>query len=356
MKNKWRVSPGNYIIAPHHTMILLEELLNAPRLPNNLPSFEIIKECQKAIESDSESNSGSESDSDSGSDTEIEEVFPCECRYEENSSNLEGRACGASANCINRELFIECNGEECPCRNRCQNQRFQNRKYAQVKVIETPGKGFGLFLCEDLKPGTLVMEYVGEVVNQEQMGTRAQKYAKQGQAHFYFMTLRPNQIIDATCKGNLSRFMNHSCVPNCETQKWIVGGKIKIGLFTLKNIKAGNELTFDYKFVRFGKEPQKCLCGEPSCTGFIGVSSKDNSSKSSGRKRKQAETEDADTDADSDEDDVDEFQVFLESDPKSAELPGQISLIVSKLIQTDDLEIIKKLLKILEATEKYSPD
>lgn len=340
MKINWRVSPGNYIRQTGR-MMLLEELLNAPQLPKNLPPFEIIKECEKVIESDSESGSDSGSES---SDTEVEEVFPCECRYEENSSNSEGQACGVSANCINRELFIECDGEECPCRNRCQNQRFQNRQYAQVKVIETPGKGFGLFVCEDLKPGTLVIEYVGEVVNQEQMGTRAQKYAKQGQPHFYFMTLRPNQIIDATCKGNLSRFMNHSCSPNCETQKWIVGGKIKIGLFTLKNIKAGSELTFDYKFVRFGKEPQKCLCGEPNCTSFIGVSSQENSS---GRKSKQTE------DSEEDSDGVDEFQIFIDSDPKAAELPGQISLIVSKLIQTDDLEVTKKLLKILQSTEKY---
>ena len=327
-------------------MIPLEEILNAPLLPTNLPSFEIIKECQKAIDNCSESGSDSESEEE-----EIEEVFPCECRYYEHSSNFEAQACGASANCINRELFIECNGEECPCQNRCQNQRFQNRQYAQVKVIETPGKGFGLFVCEDLKPGNLIIEYVGEVVDQEQMGRRAEKYAKLGQPHFYFMTLRPNQIIDATCKGNLSRFMNHSCSPNSETQKWIVGGRIKIGLFALKAIKAGSELTFDYKFVRFGNEPQKCLCGEVNCTGFIGVSSQNNNSKSSqnrsGRKRKQVEevtTEDSD---------IDELEVFMESDPKFAELPGQVALIVTKLIQTDELEIIKKLLKILESTEKY---
>lgn len=96
------------------------------------------------------------------------------------------------------------------------------------------------------------MEYVGEIVTQDQMNHRAELYAAQGQPHFYFMTLRPNKIIDATCKGNLSRFLNHSCAPNCETQKWIVGGRIKIGLFTLKSIKCGTELTFDYKFVRFG--------------------------------------------------------------------------------------------------------
>ncbi len=69
--------------------------------------------------------------------------------------------------------------------------------------------------------------------------------------------------------------MNHSCNPNCATQKWIVNGQVRIGLFAIKNIRAGTELTFDYKFVRFSSEAQKCLCGEPNCKGFIGTVKKD---------------------------------------------------------------------------------
>lgn len=135
-------------------MITLDELLLAPLLPKNLPTFEIIKECQLAqnsvVDSDSDENSGEETEEEEEED--IEEVFPCECGYDENSNNFEAQACGPLANCINRELFIECNVEECPCRDRCQNQNFQKRKYAKVKVIETEGKGFGLFTCEDLRP------------------------------------------------------------------------------------------------------------------------------------------------------------------------------------------------------------
>jgi len=47
------------------------------------------------------------------------------------------------------------------------------------------------------------------------------------------------RIIDAGPKGNYSRFMNHSCQPNCETQKWNVSGDIRIGLFAIDNIAAG---------------------------------------------------------------------------------------------------------------------
>jgi len=59
-------------------------------------------------------------------------------------------------------------------------------------------------------------------------------------------------MIDASQKGCLSRFINHSCNPNCETQKWIVKGFLKIGIFTKRLIKKGEELTFDYRFERYG--------------------------------------------------------------------------------------------------------
>jgi hypothetical protein len=57
-------------------------------------------------------------------------------------------------------------------------------------------------------------------------------------------------------KGNASRFINHSCAPVCETQKWRVNGKFRIGIFALKDIIAGEEVTFDYKCERFGAKPQ----------------------------------------------------------------------------------------------------
>ncbi|GIY63172.1 histone-lysine N-methyltransferase SETD2 [Caerostris extrusa] len=66
------------------------------------------------------------------------------------------------------------------------------------------------------------------------------------------MALKSDEILDAANKGNLSRFMNHSCDPNCETQKWTVNGNLRIGFFAKRDIKAGEELTFDYQFQRYG--------------------------------------------------------------------------------------------------------
>lgn len=50
--------------------------------------------------------------------------------------------------------------------------------------------------------------------------------------------LDKDRIIDAGPKGNVSRFMNHSCDPNCETQKWTVNGDTRVGLFAIKDIEA----------------------------------------------------------------------------------------------------------------------
>ena len=63
------------------------------------------------------------------------------------------------------------------------------------------------------------MEYCGEVVDNHEFQKRTQIYHNDGISHFYFMTLKQNEIIDATRKGSKSRFINHSCDPNCETQK-----------------------------------------------------------------------------------------------------------------------------------------
>ena len=63
------------------------------------------------------------------------------------------------------------------------------------------------------------MEYVGEVIDSDEFETRAMEYARGKIPHFYFMSLKSDCIIDATVKGNISRFINHSCEPNAETQK-----------------------------------------------------------------------------------------------------------------------------------------
>lgn len=61
------------------------------------------------------------------------------------------------------------------------------------------------------------------------------------QRYLSFLFFLKDRIIDAGPKGNYSRFMNHSCNPNCETQKWTVNGDVRVGLFALCDIPAGKK-------------------------------------------------------------------------------------------------------------------
>jgi histone-lysine N-methyltransferase SETD2 len=65
------------------------------------------------------------------------------------------------------------------------------------------------------------MEYVGEVLDPREFKARIKKYARENYQHHYFMALNADEVIDATKKGNVSRFVNHCCDPNSETQKVI---------------------------------------------------------------------------------------------------------------------------------------
>ena len=65
--------------------------------------------------------------------------------------------------------------------------------------------------------GEFIIEYVGEVLNHYEFQRRAMSYDKN--QHYYFMALNADEIVDATYKGNISRFTNHSCDPVAETQK-----------------------------------------------------------------------------------------------------------------------------------------
>ncbi|CAO3647561.1 unnamed protein product [Cunninghamella echinulata] len=202
-----------------------------------------------------------------------EESMPCECKFEPGIDDLSA-ACGDDDTCINRMMFMECMVQDCPCDRYCRNCRFQLKQYARVDVIKTEKKGFGLRALTDLPRNAFIMEYIGEVITNTEFIRRTRAYEMEGLQHYYFMTLKTDEIIDATKKGCLARFINHSCNPNSVTQKWVVGKTMRIGIFTKKPVKAGTELTFDYKFERYGAIAQKCYCGELNCKGYIGGATK----------------------------------------------------------------------------------
>ncbi|KAG1676074.1 hypothetical protein FOA52_014939 [Chlamydomonas sp. UWO 241] len=193
-----------------------------------------------------------------------DDVMICQCKPVWRG----GDGCGPD--CINRLLCIECVEGFCPCEEHCTNQVFSTRKYARIEVKRAGAKGFGLFATEPIKAGSFIIEYVGEVLEEEEYLRRKEFYFEVGQRHYYFMNIGNGEVIDAAREGNNARFINHSCDPNCETQKWLVRGELAIGLFTLKDVAIGEELTFDYNFERYGDKPMRCYCGTKACRKTIG--------------------------------------------------------------------------------------
>ncbi|TQW00458.1 SET and WW domain-containing protein [Cordyceps javanica] len=196
------------------------------------------------------------------------DAFDCDCREEwQDGVNM---ACGEDSDCINRATKMECSETAGNCGGGCQNQRFQRKQFADVSVIKTEKKGYGLRTDANLGAHDFIFEYIGEVINEATFRRRMLQYDREGIKHFYFMSLNKNEFVDATRKGNLGRFCNHSCVPNCYVDKWVVGDKLRMGIFALRAIRAGEELVFNYNVDRYGADPQPCYCNELTCVGFIG--------------------------------------------------------------------------------------
>ncbi|MCO5598683.1 hypothetical protein L7F22_052781 [Adiantum nelumboides] len=197
------------------------------------------------------------------------EAMVCECHYRHGVDDPM-MACGEDAGCINRLTQVECRASDCNCGDYCQNRRFQNHEYVDVEIVQTEKKGFGLRASKAVPTDRLIYEYIGEVVEQSEFMRRMQQYKDEGIRHYYFMMLQREEFLDATKKGGIARFINHSCNPNCYVSKWHVGKHMRMGIFSKRDIIPGEELTFNYNVDRYGNEAQACYCGEPNCVGAIG--------------------------------------------------------------------------------------
>ncbi|XP_051514095.1 histone-lysine N-methyltransferase NSD2-like isoform X1 [Myxocyprinus asiaticus] len=213
---------------------------------------------------------------------DLSEIPRCNCKA------TDENPCGIDSECINRMLMYECHPQVCPAGERCQNQCFTKREYTEVEIFRTLSRGWGLRSVSDIKKGAFVNEYVGEVIDEEECRSRIKHAQENDICNFYMLTLDKDRIIDAGPKGNQARFMNHSCQPNCETQKWTVNGDTRVGLFALEDIPTGVELTFNYNLECLGNGKTVCKCGASNCSGFLGVRPKNQpSSDDKARKLKK---------------------------------------------------------------------
>ncbi|WOK93002.1 histone-lysine N-methyltransferase ASHH3-like isoform X1 [Canna indica] len=200
----------------------------------------------------------------------------CSCSPSSGSSTV----CDGDCHC---GMLFSCCSSSCKCGAKCLNKSFQHRDMKKMKVVKTENCGFGLVAEDDIKQGDFVIEYVGEVLDDKACEERLWKMKHRGDTNFYLCEVNHDMVIDATYKGNKSRFINHSCEPNTEMQKWRADGETRVGIFALRNIRKDEHVTYDYQFVQFGAD-QVCYCGTPSCRQKLG--NKPRSSNTGHHKRK----------------------------------------------------------------------
>lgn len=146
---------------------------------------------------------------------------------------------------------------------------MERAKSEFCEVRDSEIHGTGVYAAKSIPSGDRVIEYLGEKIDKEESERRANEQMehaeKTGDAAVYIFTLSKKWDIDGNMPWNTARLLNHSCEPNCEA--WIEGKRIF--LYALRDIKLGEELTFDYGFDIENYEDHPCLCGREGCVGYI---------------------------------------------------------------------------------------
>lgn len=186
----------------------------------------------------------------------------------------QGRECRCvDASCLNFASHFLCDAS-CLTGSFCKNINFHKRGGPDMTPFFTADqRGWGLKVDEPLKRGSFVIEYIGEIINRDLLEKRLKTIENDKNNEYYMMDLENDLLVDAKFKGNLSRFINSSCEPNCETQKWTdpSTGQTHVGIFAIRDIAVGTELTYNYCFLDFGlsgksrKRSFSCQCGTSSC-------------------------------------------------------------------------------------------
>ncbi|KAI0986509.1 hypothetical protein GJ496_000614 [Pomphorhynchus laevis] len=125
---------------------------------------------------------------------------------------------------------------------------------------------WGLFSCEYIAAEEMVIEYVGETIRQTVADKREHRQSVNDGSNgsSYLFRVDSDIIIDATHCGNLARFINHSCDPNCYAKIITVDQCKKVVIYSKREIQRGEEITYDYKFpIEDKKIP--CACGATNC-------------------------------------------------------------------------------------------
>lgn len=131
------------------------------------------------------------------------------------------------------------------------------KKYRNIGrnlTVKRGTSGLGLFTLEPISRGGFVIEYFGPVLTAREGNEKGGKYL--------FETSK-NRYIDGSSRKNIARYINHSCRPNCEVD--ILRGRVYV--FARRNIKEGEELSYDYGKEYFDEHIKPFGCKCEKCQG-----------------------------------------------------------------------------------------
>ena len=140
----------------------------------------------------------------------------------------------------------------------------------RLQVRKSGVHGKGVFVVQPIRKGEAFIEYTGEVIGWPEALRRHPHDPSQPDHTFYFH-LDGDQVIDGLVGGNASRWINHACAPNCEAEE----GDGRVWLKALRNLKVGEELSFDYglvideRYTAALKKRFECRCGAKACRGTM---------------------------------------------------------------------------------------
>ena len=128
----------------------------------------------------------------------------------------------------------------------------------------------GGFAKKDIPKGTCIIEYSGEKITKAESNRRGDSVLHKAKddttkGAVYIFELNKRYDIDGNVWWNPARFINHSCNPNCEP----INNKGKIWILAIKNIKKGEEITYNYGYSIDEYHEHPCRCGAPNCIGYI---------------------------------------------------------------------------------------
>ena len=136
-------------------------------------------------------------------------------------------------------------------------------KLYKIKKSNIDRKGRGLYAAKNIKAGTRIIDYVGNIITKKQTEI-SNKF--DNSKPIYLFNLNSRYDLDGDVSWNTARLINHSCTNNCEYE----GKGLRLWVTSIKDIKKGEELTCDYGFGYDSDYKQfPCNCKSRNCCGYI---------------------------------------------------------------------------------------